>query len=69
MLFRSATADSGKDGGAPKSANFTEGRAKAKGLYALAKSDMFNLLCIPPYDGDKTVEQAVTTEWFGPFRP
>lgn len=32
--------------------NFTEGEAEKKGLYALEKADIFNLLCIPPFDGD-----------------
>lgn len=32
------------------------------GLYALDNADLFNLLCIPPYDSDSTVDGAVIGE-------
>lgn len=45
-------ADKATDGLILSSSNFTEGEAAKAGLYALEKADIFNLLCIPPFDGD-----------------
>src|SRR6185369_6061863 len=33
-----------------------------KGLYALAKADLFNILCIPPYKNDGNVDDQVVTD-------
>ncbi len=64
----SATADSGKDGDALTDAEITEGtglESGKKGLFALEKADLFNLLCIPPYkdtgDVDSTVLETAAT--------
>lgn len=59
-----ATPASGTDGAALTSAQFTGvGMEAAKtGLYALAKADLFNLLCLPPYKADGNVDSALVTE-------
>jgi phage tail sheath protein FI len=44
-----AAASKTSDGAALKSANFLNGQADKKGIYALNKADLFNILCIPPY--------------------
>ena len=56
-----ATAASGTDGTALTSAQFTGvGMETAKtGLYALAKADLFNLLCLPPYKADGNVDASL----------
>ncbi len=48
-----ATANSGQDGSALVENDFVgTGMSDAKtGLYALRKTDLFNILCIPPYSG------------------
>lgn len=50
----------GNDGDDLTSTNFlpTNGEQPRKGLYSLLKTDLFNLLCIPPYT-DKTDNQTV----------
>lgn len=55
------TADFGGDGAALTEASFTgAGLAdKKEGLYALAKADLFNLLCIPPYKSDGNVDDTL----------
>ncbi|MBI1868056.1 MAG: phage tail sheath family protein [Methylocystis sp.] len=47
-----------------KSDNFTptNGQANKKGLYALERTDLFNLLCIPPYTVTGDVETALVSE-------
>lgn len=42
-------ADKGVDGGAISQPQFTGDEANKKGLYALEKADLFNLLVLPPY--------------------
>jgi hypothetical protein len=58
-----ATADSGKDGDAITSNEFigTGLESAKKGLYALEKADLFNLLCIPPYK-DENVDPNVVSK-------
>ncbi|WP_374943179.1 phage tail sheath family protein [Sphingomonas sp.] len=62
-----ASADRGHDGDVLGSADFLTGGAAAKtGLYALDKTDLFNLLCLPPHalddghDVDGTLISAAT---------
>lgn len=45
--------------------NFTEGEADKKGIFALEKADIFNLLCIPPFDGDdvSTMQDVIKDVW------
>jgi hypothetical protein len=44
-----ATADSGKDGTVPGALEYISGSKVSKtGIFALEKTDLFNLLCIPP---------------------
>ncbi|HEX5501121.1 MAG TPA: phage tail sheath C-terminal domain-containing protein [Thermomicrobiales bacterium] len=43
-----ATADSGGDGAALTAAQFTGDEANKTGIFALEKTDLFNLLCLPP---------------------
>ena len=44
--------------------NFTpaKGQANKRGLYALERADIFNLLCIPPYTASLDVETALISE-------
>ncbi len=39
--------------------DFTGSESNKTGLFALEKADLFNLLCIPPFDGDSTVDKDV----------
>ena len=59
-----ATPNSGKDGGALVVGSFVGGtlRADKKGLYALEKADLFNLLCIPPYLPEGNVDTNLVEE-------
>ena len=53
------------DGNALTSAQITTGsnmEINKKGLYALAKVDLFNILCIPPYKDDGNVDDQVITD-------
>lgn len=54
-----ATADSGKDGAAITNDEFTGVglEDKKEGLYALEKADLFNIVCIPPYKDDESVDK------------
>jgi len=47
-----------------KNDNFTpaSGQANKKGLYALERADLFNLLCIPPYTATRDVETALVSD-------
>jgi len=47
-----------------KADNFTpaNGEANKKGLYALERTDLFNLLCIPPYTASGDVEVGLVSE-------
>lgn len=53
-----AEANSGLDGGALKENDFTgPGKEGAKeGLYALATVDIFNILCVPPYNPGNNID-------------
>lgn len=53
----------GADGDSLTNAEFTgSGKEGAKqGLYSLEQTDLFNLLCIPPYRDDGTVDPSVIT--------
>ena len=64
VAVTTATAASGSDGGTLTNAQFTGvGMETAKtGLYALAKADLFNLLCIPPYKTDGNVDSSLVTD-------
>lgn len=58
-------ASKGTDGSPLMQAEFLpdEGQANKKGLYALEKADLFNMLCIPPYKSDSPdVDPTVMTE-------
>jgi phage tail sheath protein FI len=53
------------DGNPLTSAQITTGanmEDNKKGLYALAKADLFNILCIPPYKDDGNVDDQVITD-------
>lgn len=43
-------------------ANFLKDQAGHKGLFALEKADIFNLLCIPPYREDGDIEYATLAD-------
>jgi phage tail sheath protein FI len=43
-----AAANSGSDGAALQAGQYTGSRSNKTGIYALEKTDLFNLLCIPP---------------------
>ncbi|KUG20730.1 phage tail sheath protein fi [hydrocarbon metagenome] len=62
VAMTGATADSGRDSNDLSASDYTGHEANKKGIYALEKADLFNLLCIPPdkRDGDTpdTVYQA-----------
>jgi phage tail sheath protein FI len=61
----SATAISGADGTTLTSAQFTTGplmEAGKTGVFALAKADLFNILCIPPYKTDGNVDPVVVND-------
>jgi phage tail sheath protein FI len=50
----------GNDGNALTANDFTDTTVPKTGLYALENTDIFNLLCIPPYDDDNpTVDPTV----------
>lgn len=53
------------DGHTLTSKEFTTGadmESGKRGLYALAKADLFNILCIPPYTDDRNVDDPVITD-------
>jgi uncharacterized protein len=52
------------DGKALAKADFTpgQGEAQKKGIYALEKADLFNLLCIPPYELGGDIDNALIAE-------
>lgn len=52
------------DGVTLTSAEFSGGSLESnkRGLYALAKADLFNILCIPPYKTDGNVDDQVITD-------
>jgi len=58
------TADNGADGLPLTSAAFLPDSAQTqkKGFYALEQTDLFNLLCIPPYTPTGDVDTALVTE-------
>jgi len=60
-----ATLDSGSDGVVLTIDQFTANSAQEKkqGLYALEQADLFNILCIPPYDDSKN---EIYTRLIGP---
>jgi len=47
------------DGDPLEATDFTDGESEKKGIYALEKADLFNLLCIPPYKDDGNVDVGV----------
>jgi phage tail sheath protein FI len=53
-----ATAASGSDGTPLTSAEFTGSETDKTGIYALDKTDLFNILCIPPYKKDGDIDYA-----------
>ena len=59
-----AGGSAGGDGAAITVAEFTGGTSQAdkKGLYALEKADLFNLLVIPPYTPTNDVDPALVSE-------
>ena len=56
-----ATAASGTDGAVLAAAQFTGSETLKTGIFALAKADLFNLLCIPPYLVTGDVDTSVVT--------
>jgi phage tail sheath protein FI len=52
-------AASGTDGSPLGDASFSASEAAKKGIYALAKADLFNILCIPPYNVQANVGSTV----------
>jgi phage tail sheath protein FI len=53
-----AAPNSGNDGKAPDDELILGDQAKKEGMYALEKADIFNLLCLPPYDGNDVNDMA-----------
>ncbi len=51
--------DGGDDGGTLEGTNFTDGEGDKKGIYALENTDLFNLLCIPPYKDDGNIDAGI----------
>ncbi|NEQ82881.1 MAG: phage tail sheath family protein [Moorea sp. SIO2I5] len=51
--------DRAGDGDPLESNNFTEGEGDKTGIYALEKADLFNLLCIPPYNASSNVDKEI----------
>ncbi|NEQ62142.1 MAG: phage tail sheath family protein, partial [Moorea sp. SIO4A1] len=50
----------GEDGSAITQAEFIDNKETAKkGLYALENTDLFNLLCIPPYNDDNNIDSGL----------
>jgi phage tail sheath protein FI len=49
------------DGSVPTSGDYTGSEANKTGIFALAKTDLFNLLCIPPYSPTQDIEASVWT--------
>ena len=62
-----AAAGMASDGNALSANDFTGPGTEAnkRGLYALEKADLFNLLCIPPYTGTDDIDTAVATQAMG----
>ena len=63
--YKVATAAEASDGAAlTKADDFAPANAETnkKGLYALAKADLFNLLCIPPYLANGNVDTSLVSE-------
>jgi phage tail sheath protein FI len=63
--YKVATAAEASDGSAlTKADDFTPANAETnkKGLFALAKADLFNLLCIPPYLANGNVDTSLVSE-------
>jgi phage tail sheath protein FI len=63
--YKVATAAEASDGAAlTKVDDFTPANAESnkKGFYALAKADLFNFLCIPPYLGNGNVDTSLISE-------
>ena len=58
-----ADADRGTDGDALDSDSFIGAglEGNKQGLYALKRADLFNILCIPPYNASDDVDQTVVT--------
>ena len=52
-------ASEGKDGSDLESNEFLGSEAGKTGIYALEKTDIFNLLCIPPYNDEDNVDYTV----------
>src|SRR6185437_9823440 len=52
--MKKATPNSGSDGMSPKDADIIDPNEmdKKKGIFSLDNVDLFNMLCIPPYDED-----------------
>ncbi|MES2924070.1 MAG: hypothetical protein V4819_21135 [Verrucomicrobiota bacterium] len=50
------------DGATLTSGNFTGSAAARTGVHALLKADLFNMLCIPPYQASGDVDNTVLTE-------
>ncbi len=61
------SAAGGNDGALLASSSFLpdQGQAKKKGLYALEKADLFNLLVIPPYKTSSAANQDVDPDLIG----
>lgn len=58
----SIVSTSATNGNALANAQFTGSPANKTGIYALENADLFNLLCIPPYDADSSVDSSVIGE-------
>jgi phage tail sheath protein FI len=52
----------GSDGLKLKQSNYTGDEGEKEGIYALEKTDLFNLLCLPPYDSDLDLETPILDE-------
>jgi phage tail sheath protein FI len=52
----------GSDGLKLKQSNYTGNEGDKEGIYALEKTDLFNLLCLPPYAADLDLESPILDE-------
>jgi len=59
--YASANTD-GDDGSAPVNTQYRGNRANKTGMYALLNTDLFNMLCIPPFARDTDADSTTLTE-------
>jgi len=57
-----AAADSGQDGATPNAGTILGSEADRTGMYALEHADIFNMLCLPPFEGTDVAGMADVTK-------